>query len=107
MPGMESAALQGSNRLETSKHPDHAVVLAGVRNGVYVGTGAHGRKRGIGTSPAHKSVADWILAHRETSFLTQSFQPGASLQISGAKNNSRNRRRFRIGNRGECFNLRG
>ena len=101
MPGTESASLQGSNRLQTSENSDHTVVFPRVRNRVDVRTCADWRQGGIRTGPARERIADRILAHSKAGFFAASFQPGASFQIRGRKNNSRNRGRFRIGNRGE------
>src|ERR1700737_2783699 len=100
MPGTESALLQGSNRLQTSENSDHPVVFPRVRNRVDVRTSADWRQCGIRTCPARERVSNRILAEGKSGLLATGLQPRASLQIGGRKNNSRNRRRFRIGNQG-------
>src|SRR6202521_5060707 len=106
MPGTESAALQGSNRLQASENSDHPVVFPRVRNRIDVRTSADWRQRGIGTGPARERVSNRIVAHGKAGFFAAGLEPRASFQINGRKNNSRNRGRFRIGNQGKGFDLR-
>jgi hypothetical protein len=70
-----------------------------------MGSGADYRGRWIRSRPPGKRIADCIFADGETSFLATRFQPGASFQISGRKNNSGYRRGLCIGNQSEFFDL--
>ncbi len=99
----ETAPVQRTNRFETTKDSNDAIIFPGVRNRVNMRTSSDRRSRRIRAVPARKNISKRILADGKSCFFAKRNHPSPRFQIRRRENNSRDCGRLRVRNRGQRF----
>ncbi len=98
--GLYAGALQRADGFQSAEHADSAVVHAGIRNGVDVGTGGYRGEFGRLADPAREGVAHGIFADLQARFRAERLHVmrGRGRSACG-KDHARNGRRGHVGDR--------